>query len=89
MHRLLTVMLQVDEIPHPTIYDTVLFKLPKWAYNRTIGKALNKQTMDAQMEELVDEPGYDQEESAAAALKSAAQPNMNAESRKRRAKRDQ
>jgi curved DNA-binding protein CbpA len=31
-------LLDVDEIPKPTIYDTVLFRLPIWAYGKTIGR---------------------------------------------------
>ncbi|KAF1355235.1 DnaJ domain protein [Delphinella strobiligena] len=79
-------LLDVDEIHQPTVYDTVLFKLPKWAYNSTIGKALNRQTQDAQMEELLDGT-EEQQDSDDAILKSAAQPNINAESRKRKVNR--
>ncbi|KAL1304801.1 hypothetical protein AAFC00_003729 [Neodothiora populina] len=79
-------LLDVNEIHMPTVYDTILFKLPKWAYNQTIGKALNKQTQDAQMEELLDGPETEQDDDSAV-LKSAAQPNLNAESRKRRVER--
>lgn len=64
----------------------MLFKLPKWAYNSTVGKALNRQTQDVQMEELLDGT-EEQQDSDDAILKSAVQPNINAESRKRKVNR--
>ena len=60
----------------------MLIKFPVWAYNSTIGKALNKQTQDAQVGELLDDTMEDEDENEVA-LKSAAQPNGNAETRKR------
>ena len=71
---------QPDEEPAPTIYDTLLFKLPKFIYNQSAGRFLNK-------EELIDEPLLeDNEVSEEAALQSATAQNINGETRKRKTK---
>jgi len=66
------------------VYDTVLFRLPKWVYNKSVGKILDKRTQDAELADLVgeDETPNPEEE----ALKAALPPNANSEARKRRAK---
>ncbi|KAL1965621.1 hypothetical protein VTN77DRAFT_5298 [Rasamsonia byssochlamydoides] len=33
-------LLDIDEIPRPTVRDTVVFRLPVWCYRKTIGKLL-------------------------------------------------
>lgn len=56
-------------------------------YNKSLGTVLGKKTSDAEMEELLE--GTEESEGvdeATATLKSAAQPNANAESRKRKIK---
>ncbi|KAJ9626336.1 hypothetical protein H2203_003968 [Taxawa tesnikishii (nom. ined.)] len=78
-------LLDVDEIPKPTVYDTVLFRLPLWAWNRTVGKAMNKRTLDAEVAENVGEE--EREEDADAALQAATATNQNGETRKRRLNR--
>lgn len=71
---------QPDEEPAPTIYDTLLFKLPKFMYNQSAGRFLNKK-------ELIDEPLLeDNEVSEEAALQSATAQNINGETRKRKTK---
>ena len=71
---------QPDEEPAPTIYDTLLFKLPKFIYNQSAGRFLNKK-------ELIDEPLLeDNEVSEEAALQSATAQNINGETRKRKTK---
>jgi len=37
---------QPNEFPQPTIKDTALYRLPVWAYNRLVGRILNKQQPD-------------------------------------------
>ncbi|KAI4915427.1 uncharacterized protein J4E92_009381 [Alternaria infectoria] len=69
-----------DEEPQPTIYDTLLFKLPMFAYNQTAGRILGKK-------ELLDKPlvetsNLTEEE---AAIQNATAPNLNGEARKRKA----
>ncbi|KAI8219329.1 putative J domain-containing protein, partial [Colletotrichum sp. SAR 10_86] len=39
-----------NELPQPTIHDTALVRLPIWAYNRTVGRALNKETEEVALE---------------------------------------
>ena len=75
---------QVDEIAPPTIYDTVLYRLPKWIYNESLGKLLNKRTQDAEMADLVEEEQEGDE--ADASLKAARASNANSETRKRKSK---
>ena len=80
-------MAQVDEIPKPTINDTVLVRLPIWIYNNSWGKYFGKKTDDAEMQELLgDEQVEEEADGDMATLKSAAQTNANAEARKRKIK---
>jgi hypothetical protein len=72
--------IQPDEEPKPTIYDTLLFKLPKFAYNQSVGRVLGKK-------EMIDEPlletsNLTEEE---AAIQNATASNLNGEARKRKA----
>ncbi|KAF1971501.1 hypothetical protein BU23DRAFT_183848 [Bimuria novae-zelandiae CBS 107.79] len=74
-------LLDPDEEPKPTIYDTMLFKLPKFAYNQTVGRLTgNKQAVQ---EPLLDSSDLPEEE---AALAKATANNVNGETRKRKAK---
>lgn len=75
---------QPDEVPIPTIRDTVLVRAPLFLYNVTLGRVLNKQTP----EHIEWEASGEQEElnEAEAALQSALPPNANGETRKRKAK---
>ena len=72
---------QPDEEPKPTITDTLLFKLPKFAYNQSVGRILGKR-------ELVQEPLLDSSSSDLpedeAAIQNATAQNVNGETRKRR-----
>ncbi|KAG9982336.1 hypothetical protein KCU98_g6856, partial [Aureobasidium melanogenum] len=80
-------LLDVDEIQKPTINDTFLVRLPIYLYNKSVGTILGKKTSEAEMEELLE--GTEEAEGvdeATATLKSAAQPNGNAETRKRKIK---
>lgn len=72
---------QPDEESKPTIYDTLLFKLPKYAYNQSVGRVLGKK-------ELLEEPLLESSDLAEdeAALQSATAPNLNGEARRRKAK---
>lgn len=63
----------------------MLWRLPKWAYNETIGRALNKRTQDAEIADLVGEEETN-EANGEETLKSAVLPSQGAEARKRRAK---
>ncbi|KAL1595822.1 hypothetical protein SLS60_009512 [Paraconiothyrium brasiliense] len=74
-------LLDPDEEPKPTIYDTLLFKLPKFAYNQTVGRLTgNTQAIEEPLLESSDLP---EEE---AALANATANNLNGETRKRKAK---
>jgi hypothetical protein len=72
---------QPDEESAPTIFDTVLFKIPKFAYNQTAGRILGKK-------ELIDEPLLETSDlpEDEAALQSATAQNINGETRKRKTK---
>ncbi|KAH6612425.1 hypothetical protein C7974DRAFT_77720 [Boeremia exigua] len=74
-------LLDPDEEPAPTIYDTMLFKLPKFIYNQSAGRVLGKK-------ELIDEPLLETSNlpEDEAALQSATAQNINGETRKRKAK---
>lgn len=74
-------LLDPDEEPKPTIYDTLLFKLPKFAYNQSVGRVLGKK-------ELIDEPLLETSDLPAdeAAIQSATANNLNGEARKRKAR---
>lgn len=64
--------------------ETVVFQLPLWAYNRTIGKWTGNQTLDAEIADLVGpekDVGPDE-----AALRSALPANASGEARRRRTK---
>jgi curved DNA-binding protein CbpA len=39
---------QVDEIPKPTVQQTMLFRLPVWGYKKTIGRLLGSETEEAE-----------------------------------------
>jgi hypothetical protein len=58
----------------------MLFKLPKYAYNQSVGRVLGKK-------ELIDEPLVDSSElpEDEAAIQSATAQNLNGEARKREA----
>jgi hypothetical protein len=73
--------LQPDEEAQPTIFDTLLFKLPKFAYNQSVGRVLGKK-------ELLDEPLMESSElpEEEAAIQNATAQNLNGEARKRKAK---
>jgi hypothetical protein len=61
------------------VFDTVLFKLPKYAYNQSVGRVLGKQEL---LEEpLIESSDLPEEE---AALQNATAQNLNGEARKRR-----
>jgi hypothetical protein len=72
--------IQPDEEPQPTIYDTLLFKLPIFAYNQSVGRILGKKEMIDKP--LVDTSNLTEEE---AAIQNATAPNLNGEARKRKA----
>ncbi|KAI5263993.1 hypothetical protein E4T47_08871 [Aureobasidium subglaciale] len=80
-------LLDVDEIQRPTINDTFLVRLPIFLYNKSLGTVLGKKTSEAELEELLEgTQEAEGEDEATATLKSAAQPNGNAETRKRKLK---
>ncbi|KAL5415548.1 hypothetical protein PMIN03_002672 [Paraphaeosphaeria minitans] len=74
-------LLDPDEEPKPSIFDTMLFKLPKYAYNQTVGRVLgNTQAVEEPLLETSDMP---EEE---AALTNATANTLNGETRKRKTK---
>ena len=72
---------QPDEEAKPTIYDTLLFQLPRFFYNQSVGRVLGKK-------ELVEEPLFESSDlpEEEAAIQSATAQNLNGEARKRKAK---
>ncbi|KAF2499306.1 hypothetical protein BU16DRAFT_523805 [Lophium mytilinum] len=73
-------LLDIDEIPKPTIYDTLLWRLPKFLYMQSVGRILHKKEVD---DALFDS----EDETEAATLTSATAPNAYAEARKRKLER--
>lgn len=86
MHEFL---LDPDEIAVPAIQDTFLFRGPKFLYNKTLGRALNKQTPDHAAWEINGAPlDHTLEVSVAEpSLDSAIPANAEGETRKRKVKR--
>ncbi|KAF2683482.1 hypothetical protein K458DRAFT_47061 [Lentithecium fluviatile CBS 122367] len=74
-------LLDPDEEACPTIYDTMLFRLPKFLYNRSVGRLLGNRA--AAEEPLLETSDLPEDE---AALQAATAPNLNGEARKRKAK---
>lgn len=62
----------------------MLWRLPKWAYNESVGRLLNKRTQDAEIADLVEEEETPTD--ADTALNAAKPANANSESRKRKIK---
>ncbi|TDZ13172.1 putative J domain-containing protein [Colletotrichum spinosum] len=52
-------LLDPNELPQPTIRDTALVRLPIWAYNRSVGRFLNKnaEELESETEELDSDDG--------------------------------
>lgn len=74
-------LLDVDEIAKPTIYDTLLFRIPKFAYAKSVGRLLGKNPSEDALEVEEDESADEN-----SALKSAMAANPNGEARKRKPK---
>ncbi|KAI9668269.1 MAG: hypothetical protein M1821_001089 [Bathelium mastoideum] len=80
-------LLDVDEILPPSIYNTVLFRLPVWAYHRSVGRLLGSKAGHELDGQLPAESSSEEEETREEkALKSAEAPNQNGEARKRKKK---
>ncbi|KAF2098938.1 hypothetical protein NA57DRAFT_39036 [Rhizodiscina lignyota] len=77
-------LLDPDEIPRPTIYDTAVFRVPIWAYNKTVGRITGKPTIEEILEENADE--QDGEGEVDDAVSAALASNANGEARRRKAK---
>ncbi|KAI9641008.1 hypothetical protein NHQ30_010435 [Ciborinia camelliae] len=45
-------LLDLDELPTPTMRDTALFRLPLFAFNKTIGRVLSKTPIEEEYEEV-------------------------------------
>ena len=73
-----------NEVPSPSISDTFLVRLPLYLYNKSLGKALNKQTPEHIAWEAEGE-----DVASTDALNIALSANANGETRKRRAKAQQ
>ncbi|KAF2112444.1 hypothetical protein BDV96DRAFT_498067 [Lophiotrema nucula] len=74
-------LLDPDEESKPTIYDTLLFRLPKFFYNQSVGRVIgSQQAVDEPLLETSDLPEDE------AAIQSATANNLNGETRKRKAK---
>lgn len=78
-------LLDIEEIQRPTMRDTMIFRLPGWCFNKTIGRFLVKSDDDdesATAEEEVLEQTAEETSSAVA-------PNGGSSSSRRRGKRSQ
>jgi len=53
--ELSTNIFQVDENRQPTIYDTLLFRIPKFAYAKSVGRLLGKKPSEDALEVEEDE----------------------------------
>ncbi|KAF2757074.1 hypothetical protein EJ05DRAFT_477301 [Pseudovirgaria hyperparasitica] len=81
-------LLDPEEIPRPSIYDTLVFQAPKWAWRKSVGKFFT--SSDAEPDSPVDEPTVltptTSEDEAVEKLKGAMAANPNSEARKRNVK---
>ncbi|KAF1815813.1 hypothetical protein P152DRAFT_505592 [Eremomyces bilateralis CBS 781.70] len=75
-------LIDVDEIEKPTIFKTIVFRLPIWAYNASIGRLINPAGYQDQDEPLIKSDEADENE----LLSKATAPNQNAEATKRKSK---
>lgn len=74
-------LLDANEIAKPTIYDTLLFRIPKFAYAKSVGRLLGKKPSEDALEAEEDESADEN-----SALKNATAANPNGEARKRKPK---
>jgi hypothetical protein len=79
-------MQQPDEIAQPTFRDTIIFRVPIWAYHKSIGRFFNKSSPHGNGDSptILTPPGSDEEGDEAAVLKSAVTGTANAEAKKRK-----
>jgi len=75
---------QPEEIHKPTVYDTVLFRLPIFAYNQTVGRLMNKEAADAEFAEVINVDSTQEEQDAA--IQAAAPLNAKDDMRRRKTK---
>lgn len=77
---------QLDEIPRPSIFQTAIFRVPIWAYSRTVGRFISGSV--GSDEPLLDNGDLmiDPSEHGDELVDSATAGNANAEARKRKAK---
>ncbi|KAL1643448.1 hypothetical protein SLS58_004806 [Diplodia intermedia] len=93
-------LLDVEEIPKPTFFDTAVVRVPVWFYKKSIGRLFGKSSSDIALEAAAEDvelevDGDDKGASNGDAdakeisdtLKSATAINANAESRKRKIRR--
>jgi hypothetical protein len=77
---------QIESIEPPTIYDTVLFKLPLFFYNKSIGRFIGSKheaVLDDQEGDSLFANGHDAEEDA---INEATALNANGEAKRRKPK---
>jgi hypothetical protein len=65
-------LLQPEEVPAPTIYDTVLVRLPIYLYNVSLGRALGRQTSGYVLAEVFEDEEEPEEEPEVKTLRKAA-----------------
>ncbi|KAF2198258.1 DNAJ domain-containing protein [Delitschia confertaspora ATCC 74209] len=75
-------LLDPSEDPKPTIFDTLLFKFPRYVYNQVAGRLFPGRNELLEEPLLSEEPSNDDD----AILQSAHAPNANGEARKRKLK---
>ncbi|KKY20034.1 hypothetical protein UCDDS831_g05024 [Diplodia seriata] len=93
-------LLDVEEIPKPTFFDTAVVRVPVWFYKKSIGRLFGKSSSDVALEAAAEdvELEVDGDDKGASngdvdakeisdTLKSATAINANAESRKRKIRR--
>ncbi|KAL1987639.1 hypothetical protein VTN96DRAFT_2880 [Rasamsonia emersonii] len=54
-------LLDIDEIPRPTVRDTIVFRLPVWCYRKTVGRLLGRSSGDEVAGEEITETHEDAE----------------------------
>ncbi|KAF2090770.1 hypothetical protein K490DRAFT_53720 [Saccharata proteae CBS 121410] len=84
-------LLDVEEIPKPTLSDTAIVRLPVWLYKASVGKLLGKSSTDVALEAAARTEAEEADSGAVIAdldtIERATAANPNAEARKRKIRR--
>lgn len=79
-------LLDPNEIAQPTVYDTVLYKLPRWLYRRSVGRLIDPAGAKREEELATAQQEEDERPADEKAMDAATAINANGEARRRKVK---